>query len=243
MRALASPAASILNPGASPNPRAPLRSAAAPLPRGPCPGRSVAAAAAAATGDHWGADHYHVCGRATSPEAGARAAHGVKCDVDVVSWRERRVLASVAVAADVDTLWQVITDYERLADFIPNLVQRSAFSRASRLSLSPVDCDSDCTMVMARLMVSDWRIFWGDFVRDCSVRIPCPHEGRIWLEQRGLQRALYWHIEARVVLDLQEVPDSVRALIWPACVVLHLALCRCAAAFVSDIFLSCTSYS
>ena len=96
------------------------------------------------------------------PEAGARAAHGVKCDVDVVSWRERRVLASVAVAADVDTLWQVITDYERLADFIPNLVQRSAFSRASRLSLSPVHCDSDCPiMVMARLVVSDWRIFFG----------------------------------------------------------------------------------
>jgi hypothetical protein len=47
--------------------------------------------------------------------------------VDVVSWRERRVVGSVAVAADVDTLWQVITDYERLADFIPNLVHRSAF--------------------------------------------------------------------------------------------------------------------
>ncbi|RLN41713.1 uncharacterized protein C2845_PM01G25560 [Panicum miliaceum] len=168
MRALASPAASflpgILHPSANPNPRAPLRSAsAAALSRGHS-GRSVAAAAAAANGDNWGADHYHGGGRVTSPEAGARAAHGVKCDVDVVSWRERRVLASVAVAADVDTLWQVITDYERLADFIPNLVQ--------------------------------------------SVRIPCPHEGRIWLEQRGLQRALYWHIEARVVLDLQEVPDS-----------------------------------
>lgn len=43
----------------------------------------------------------------------------------------------------------------------------------------------------------------------CSGRIPCPHPGRIWLEQRGLQRALYWHIEARVVLDLHECPDSV----------------------------------
>jgi hypothetical protein len=43
----------------------------------------------------------------------------------------------------------------------------------------------------------------------CSGRIPCPHEGRIWLEQRGLQQALYWHIEARVVLDLREVPDAV----------------------------------
>jgi hypothetical protein len=83
-------------------------------------------AAAAATGDQWSADHhqYHGGRRAGAEEL---AAPSVQCDVDVVSWRERRVLASVAVAADVDTLWQVITDYERLADFIPNLVHRSAF--------------------------------------------------------------------------------------------------------------------
>ncbi|KAL6894419.1 hypothetical protein ACP4OV_008517 [Aristida adscensionis] len=170
MRALAPPTAAAAaaaflprtpNPGASPSPRAPLR--AAPRPWGPSGRAVVAAAAAAATGDHWGADHRrHYRGRA---EDEGRAPHAVQCDVDVVSWRERRVLASVPVAADVDTLWQVITDYERLADYIPNLVH--------------------------------------------SGRIPCPHEGRIWLEQRGLQRALYWHIEARVVLDLQEVPDSV----------------------------------
>lgn len=43
-----------------------------------------------------------------------------------------------------------------------------------------------------------------------SGKIPCPHPGRIWLEQRGLQRALYWHIEARVVLDLQEIRNTVR---------------------------------
>jgi hypothetical protein len=47
----------------------------------------------------------------------------------------------------------------------------------------------------------------------CSGRIPCPHPGRVWLEQRGLQRALYWHIEARVVLDLQEFPHSVSSFI------------------------------
>lgn len=46
-----------------------------------------------------------------------------------------------------------------------------------------------------------------------SGRIPCPHPGRIWLEQRGLQRALYWQIEARVVLDLQEFPISVGILV------------------------------
>ncbi|XP_020705996.1 uncharacterized protein LOC110116660 isoform X1 [Dendrobium catenatum] len=84
----------------------------------------------------------------------------VHYEVDVVSWRERRIRAKVLVHADVDTVWTVLTDYERLADFIPNLIY--------------------------------------------SGRIPCPHPGRIWLEQRGLQRALYWHIEARVVLDLQE---------------------------------------
>jgi hypothetical protein len=57
--------------------------------------------------------------------------------------------------------------------------------------------------------------FLPDWVAHCltvSGRIPCPHPGRIWLEQRGLQRALYWHIEARVVLDLQEFPNSVNTL-------------------------------
>ncbi|KAL0423799.1 UNVERIFIED_CONTAM: hypothetical protein Sradi_0914700 [Sesamum radiatum] len=88
----------------------------------------------------------------------------VKCEVEVISWRERRIKAEISVNSDVEAVWNALTDYERLADFIPNLVS--------------------------------------------SGRIPCPHPGRIWLEQRGLQRALYWHIEARVVLDLQEFPNS-----------------------------------
>lgn len=88
----------------------------------------------------------------------------VICHVEVISWRERRIKAEISVNADVESVWNALTDYERLADFVPNLI--------------------------------------------CSGRIPCPHPGRIWLEQRGLQRALYWHIEARVVLDLQEFPNS-----------------------------------
>lgn len=85
-------------------------------------------------------------------------------EVEVISWRERRIKAQILVYADIQSVWNALTDYERLADFIPNLV--------------------------------------------CSGRIHCPHPGRIWLEQRGFQRALYWHIEARVVLDLQEFPHS-----------------------------------
>ncbi|KAI5332332.1 hypothetical protein L3X38_022461 [Prunus dulcis] len=96
-------------------------------------------------------------------EAEAEGERKVDCEVDMISWRERRIKAEISVNADIDSVWNALTDYERLADFIPNLVS--------------------------------------------SGRIPCPHPGRIWLEQRGLQRALYWHIEARVVLDLQEFPN------------------------------------
>ncbi|XP_042401820.1 uncharacterized protein LOC121991827 [Zingiber officinale] len=110
-------------------------------------------------------------GKKTEPGAqkgersgGVGGTEEVNCEVDVVSWRERRVRAWILVNADVESVWSVLTDYERLADFIPNLIY--------------------------------------------SERIPCPHKGRIWLEQRGLQRALYWNIEARVVLDLQEFPNS-----------------------------------
>ncbi|KAL2342877.1 hypothetical protein Fmac_004162 [Flemingia macrophylla] len=88
----------------------------------------------------------------------------VQCEVQVVSWRERRVKAEISVNADIESIWNALTDYEHLADFIPNLV-------------------------------------W-------SGRIPCPYPGRIWLEQRGFQRSMYWHIEARVVLDLQEFTNS-----------------------------------
>lgn len=46
------------------------------------------------------------------------------CEVEVVSWRERRIKAEISVNADVDSVWNALTDYERLADFVPNLVYR-----------------------------------------------------------------------------------------------------------------------
>jgi len=42
-----------------------------------------------------------------------------------------------------------------------------------------------------------------------SEQIPCPHPGRKWLLQEGKQTAMYWQIEARVVLDLEELLDAV----------------------------------
>ncbi|KAH9321333.1 hypothetical protein KI387_015972, partial [Taxus chinensis] len=40
----------------------------------------------------------------------------------VIYWRERRVSAEVVIEANEQSVWEVLTDYERLADFIPNLV-------------------------------------------------------------------------------------------------------------------------
>jgi len=48
----------------------------------------------------------------------------VQCEVQVVSWRERRVKAEISVSADIESVWNALTDYEHLADFIPNLVWR-----------------------------------------------------------------------------------------------------------------------
>ncbi|KAH9304783.1 hypothetical protein KI387_009187, partial [Taxus chinensis] len=46
----------------------------------------------------------------------------VKCKVEVISWREMRVSAKVVIEANEQSVWEVLTDYERLAEFIPNLV-------------------------------------------------------------------------------------------------------------------------
>ncbi|KAG6595620.1 hypothetical protein SDJN03_12173, partial [Cucurbita argyrosperma subsp. sororia] len=92
-------------------------------------------------------------GRDGNGEGEVERERDVYCEVEVVSWRERQIRANIFVNSGIESVWNALTDYERLADFIPNLVS--------------------------------------------SGRIPCPHPGRIWLEQRGLQRALYWHIEAR----------------------------------------------
>lgn len=95
-------------------------------------------------------------------EEAIRSKYNVDCHVEVISWRERRITASIVIDASIQRVWQVLTDYERLSEFIPNLVR--------------------------------------------SEVIPCPHPGRLWLLQRGMQRMMYWNIEAHVVLDLKEFP-------------------------------------
>lgn len=48
----------------------------------------------------------------------------VECKIETVAWRKRHISASIEVAATSEQVWGVLTDYERLADFIPNLAKR-----------------------------------------------------------------------------------------------------------------------
>lgn len=57
-------------------------------------------------------------------EEGGGGERKVQCEVELISWRERRIKADILVNADIDSVWNALTDYERLADFIPNLVSR-----------------------------------------------------------------------------------------------------------------------
>ncbi|MGB3767379.1 MAG: SRPBCC family protein [Phormidesmis sp.] len=53
--------------------------------------------------------------------------------------RERHILASVVIPQPVEQVWQVITDYEHLADFIPNLTQSNLLpSSEGRIRLEQV---------------------------------------------------------------------------------------------------------
>lgn len=45
----------------------------------------------------------------------------VEVQVDQLSQRQRQISAKIPIAQAVEPIWQVLTDYEALADFIPNL--------------------------------------------------------------------------------------------------------------------------
>ncbi|MGD1864000.1 MAG: SRPBCC family protein [Phormidesmis sp.] len=53
--------------------------------------------------------------------------------------RERRILASVEIPQPIDKVWQVITDYDHLADFIPSLSTSKVLSHTdSRIRLEQI---------------------------------------------------------------------------------------------------------
>ncbi|MBW4484628.1 MAG: SRPBCC family protein [Tildeniella torsiva UHER 1998/13D] len=53
-------------------------------------------------------------------EVSAQAA-GVTIDTEKLEGQQRRILASTQIPATADQVWQVLTDYDNLSSFIPNL--------------------------------------------------------------------------------------------------------------------------
>ncbi|GKA07581.1 START-like domain-containing protein [Tanacetum coccineum] len=47
---------------------------------------------------------------------------GVEVEIEKVSRNRRRIRSKVAIDATLETVWGILTDYERLADYIPGLV-------------------------------------------------------------------------------------------------------------------------
>lgn len=47
----------------------------------------------------------------------------VKVDTERLHGRQRRVLASIWIPRSVEQVWSILTDYDHLADFIPNLTE------------------------------------------------------------------------------------------------------------------------
>lgn len=53
--------------------------------------------------------------------------------------KERRILATIIIPQPVEQVWRVITDYERLADFVPNLSSSKLLpSSAGRIRLEQI---------------------------------------------------------------------------------------------------------
>lgn len=53
----------------------------------------------------------------------ARGYMNVSFSTEKLEGRQRRILATIDIPCPSEQVWQVLTDYERLADFIPNLAQ------------------------------------------------------------------------------------------------------------------------
>ncbi|MGF1458275.1 MAG: SRPBCC family protein [Leptolyngbyaceae cyanobacterium] len=70
--------------------------------------------------------------------------------------RHRRISASISIPCSVEQLWEILTDYERLADFIPNLtVSRCIEKSETRTLLEQVGTQCFLNMQFCARVVLD----------------------------------------------------------------------------------------
>ncbi|KAK9837252.1 hypothetical protein WJX81_001866 [Elliptochloris bilobata] len=81
--------------------------------------------------------------------------------------RSKRVLAEAAVHASVEQVWAVLTDYDHLADFVPNLdsCERLPGGRPTRYRLRQHACSQSLFWRLEAGAVLDVQEVWGDLGR------------------------------------------------------------------------------
>ena len=57
------------------------------------------------------------------------ACNRVSIKAEKFSPRQRRIVATIAIPRSLEQVWKILTDYERLADFVPNLTSSRLLSR------------------------------------------------------------------------------------------------------------------
>jgi ribosome-associated toxin RatA of RatAB toxin-antitoxin module len=57
------------------------------------------------------------------PQVDPSLLEGVEVKTDKLEGRQRRICASIKLPYSIEQAWQVLTDYDALAEFIPNLVK------------------------------------------------------------------------------------------------------------------------
>lgn len=84
---------------------------------------------------------------------------GIEIQVEKIAQNRRRIQARVSVKASLDTVWNILTDYERLSDFIPSLTvsqlleKRDKFARLLQVSSSA--CSSVAKKTSTNLRFKD----------------------------------------------------------------------------------------
>ncbi len=114
----------------------------------------------------------------------------VAIKVEQLEGRQRRVLAKILIPSSLDQVWQVLTDYEACAEFLPNLIE----SRRLQLSTEDVQIEQVRTKNFMGMSFSARSLF--------NVEEKFPHE--IHYQQiEGDMKALsgYWRLEPQNLAD------------------------------------------
>ncbi len=122
----------------------------------------------------------------------------VAIQVEQLEGRQRHVLAKILIPSSLDRVWQVLTDYEACAEFMPNLIE----SKRLQFSTEDIQIEQVRTKSFMGMSFSARSLF--------NVKEKFPQE--IHYQQiEGDMKALsgYWQLESKNLADGQDVVELI----------------------------------